>query len=523
MSSHDAGDWVRQGTPRGADWEDEQSEYGTALDPTEWDDHVAEQSVPVDTPTPRPRPAARAAAGPQGFTSASQPETPGAREEREGTARTEPVTSHAPDVSFRPAASPTPTLQDEGDAADEPTVVSGLRMPEPRDPGLVPPPPPSFVSKPAGMEDQDEETTARPLDMPHPVEQAFPQRSAPMPPQDSEVGQEEAASTIAWPLDTSELSPAQQTPQPAPQKREPTLKQRLEGQVGEDFPSRSADTPRPRPEQVPPQYPDPTSTQRFERVPSQPEPAPAQPVPQQETTAVSPGLFRGDAANEPETSDTAPHPEATSVMQPPAQDTVPAQVASPIPVAEQEEERRRREKLEAERAARNERLGVVATSSENASRPLVEKPRPTTDRPLASFGLFFLRLVSAAILVILAYQGLTNVDGTAEALSRTHLPEPRLMVWVGGFLLAAMAFLLVIGLLQRVVGVLLLVMAICSLAFIRWGAFSPFLPGLDGFLGDRDLLLGAVGLLLICLGGGGWGIDAAFRRSREASREDRDG
>ena len=35
MSSHDAGDWVRQSTPRGADWEDEQSEYGTALDPAE--------------------------------------------------------------------------------------------------------------------------------------------------------------------------------------------------------------------------------------------------------------------------------------------------------------------------------------------------------------------------------------------------------------------------------------------------------------------------------------------------------
>ena len=64
MSSRDTGDWVRQSTPRGAGWEDEQSEYGTALDPAEWDDHVAEQSVPVETPNPRPRPAIRAAAGP---------------------------------------------------------------------------------------------------------------------------------------------------------------------------------------------------------------------------------------------------------------------------------------------------------------------------------------------------------------------------------------------------------------------------------------------------------------------------
>ena len=81
MSSRDAGDWVRQGTPRGADWEDEQSEYGTALDPTEWDDHVAEQSVPVETPNPRPRPATRAA-GAQDFSGApaQQPTTSDMRE-----------------------------------------------------------------------------------------------------------------------------------------------------------------------------------------------------------------------------------------------------------------------------------------------------------------------------------------------------------------------------------------------------------------------------------------------------------
>ena len=106
MSSHDAGDWVRQSTPRGADWEDEQSEYGTALDPAEWDDHVAEQSVPVETPNPRPRPATRAAAGSQGFSSApQQPAPPGTGEEKP---KTDPMASHAPDVSFQATAAPTP-------------------------------------------------------------------------------------------------------------------------------------------------------------------------------------------------------------------------------------------------------------------------------------------------------------------------------------------------------------------------------------------------------------------------------
>ena len=520
MSSHDAGDWVRQSTPRGADWEDEQSEYGTALDPAEWDDHVTEQSVPVETPNPRPRPATRAAAGSQGFSSApQQPATPGTGEEKP---RTDPMASHAPDVSFQATAAPT---AQEGEAADEPTVVSGLRMPEPRDPD--PRPAPSFTSTPGPTEPEDEETFARPLDAP-PPEQAFPQRVEPTSPQQPETRPQQTENTVSWPLE----APEQHEQQPDPQRTEPTLEQRLEGEIGQESASRPAEPPRPRPEQVAPQYHDPTATQRLERVRSQSaqpsETAAQQPVApqqatQQETTAISTGLFRGDATNESESAGTADEqPEATAVMQAPAQETIPTPPASPIPVAEQEEERRRREKLEAERAARNERLGVVATSPRNASRALVEKPRRTTDGPLASFGLFFLRLITAAILTVLAYQGLTNVEGTTEALSRTHLPEPRMLVWIGGFLLAAMALLLVIGLLQRVVGALLLLMAICSLAFIRWGAFSPFLPGLDGFLGDRDLLLGAVGLLLICIGGGGWGIDAAFRHSREAAREARD-
>ena len=512
MSSHDAGDWVRQSTPRGADWEDEQSEYGTALDPAEWDDHATEQSVPVETPNPRPRPAARAAAGAQGFSSApQQPTTSGTGGEK---ARTDPVVSHAPDISFQ-AATPSTTQEDE--AADEPTVVSGLRMPEPRDPD--PRPAPSFTSAPEPTEPEDEETFVRPLDAPHP-EQAFPQRVEPTSPQRPETRPEQTEGAVAWPLDAPEQQAQQQLD---PQQTEPTLEQRLGGEVGEGVASRPAEPPRPRPEQVAPQYRDPTVTQRFERVRAQPEPAASQPDVQQETSVASPGLFRGDVANEPESvGATDAQPEATVAMQTPAQESTPTPTASPIPVAEQEEERRRREKLEAERAARNERLGVVETSPRNASRALVEKPRRTTDGPLASLGLFFLRLVTAAILTILAYQGLTNVEGVAAASNIARLPEPRLMVWIGGFLLAAMALLLVIGLLQRVVGVLLLVMSIFSLVFIWWGAFSPFLPGQDGFLGDRDLLLGAVGLLLICLGGGGWGIDAAFRHSREAAREARD-
>ncbi|MEO7587124.1 MAG: hypothetical protein ABIS84_03765, partial [Arachnia sp.] len=52
MTSGANGEWVRQGTPHddNADWNEEQSEYGTAISPTEWDDYSSEQSVPVTPP-----------------------------------------------------------------------------------------------------------------------------------------------------------------------------------------------------------------------------------------------------------------------------------------------------------------------------------------------------------------------------------------------------------------------------------------------------------------------------------------
>ena len=501
MSSHDASDWVRQGTPRGADWEDEQSEYGTALEPTEWDDHATEQSVPVETPRPRPRPATRAAST-QVFTPANPLPS--------GSARTQP--------------SPDSSADQDVDAADEPTVVSGLRMPEPASPVTSPRP-------------EDEETMVRPLEVPahqqtEPATPAAPQRPEPAsqhpePQRPTAQGPERArdvedtiADQIVPPVQPAYQHPEQ--PAQAPASRLDPLPPRPVG--GGEAVTRSVQTPRPRPEQVAPQHNDPDATQRFESAVPQRSAASSSSPGDPEQTSVQTGLFRGDAADgEQAGAETSAAPasqsETTAVMSSPVQHAAsPTPAASPIPVAEQEEERRRQQKLEAERAARNERLGVVATSPENESRTITQKQRRTADEFLPSLGLFFLRLVTAGILAIVAYQGLTNIDGAAEALGRTYLPEPRTVAWIGGFLLAAMALLLVVGLLQRVVGFLLLALALCSLVFVRWGAFSPFVAGMDGFLGDRDLLLGAVGLLLITIGGGGWGIDAAFRRSREAAK-----
>ena len=184
------------------------------------------------------------------------------------------------------------------------------------------------------------------------------------------------------------------------------------------------------------------------------------------------------------------------------------------------EEERLAEQLRADREARAQRLGLVATSEANAVR---EAPaaRPRGVGHFGSFGLFVLRLVTASILGVVGYQILSDVDATAEFIGRTLIPEPVTVAWSVGFGLAAMAVLLVIGLAVRVVGVLLAIVAGCSLAFIRWGQFSPFVDGMEGFLGDLDLLLLAVGIVFLTLGGGRWGIDGAFAKARQNAREAR--
>ncbi|MFD0866081.1 DoxX family protein, partial [Tessaracoccus lubricantis] len=184
------------------------------------------------------------------------------------------------------------------------------------------------------------------------------------------------------------------------------------------------------------------------------------------------------------------------------------------------EEEARAAALRAEKEERDRRLGMVATSQENAEREL--RPRSRGVGPFGSFGLFVLRLVTAGILGIVAYQVLYSIDVTAEFLSGQPLiPEPRLVSWIIGFTLAAMAVMLVIGLGVRVVGFVLAALAIAALVLIRWGSFSPFVDGMEGFLGDKDLLLAAVGILFLSMGGGRFGIDGAIHRSREDAREAR--
>lgn len=180
--------------------------------------------------------------------------------------------------------------------------------------------------------------------------------------------------------------------------------------------------------------------------------------------------------------------------------------------AEAAEEAQREEQLRLEREARAQRLGMVATSDANALRE-PHPPRPGLSG-FGSFGALVLRLVLTFVLGVAAWQILGDIDATANYLGQTVLPYPREIAWGLGFTLAALAVMFLLGFGVRVAGFLLAAIAGCALAFLRWGPFPIFVEGLDGFRGDKELVLAAVGVLLFSIGGGKVGIDGAISTAR---------
>ncbi|NLE96758.1 MAG: DoxX family membrane protein [Propionibacterium sp.] len=185
---------------------------------------------------------------------------------------------------------------------------------------------------------------------------------------------------------------------------------------------------------------------------------------------------------------------------------------------EQAAEEERLARLQEQRDARDARLGVVPGSDANDVRVITKPVKRQSDRFFGAFSLFVLRLITAALIGVLGFQVLQDIDASEAFLATTVIPEPRITAWILGSVLIASAFLLVIGLGVRIVGVLLLAISIASLATIRWGAFSIFMDNMEGFLGDRTLLTAAVALILVAFGGGGWSIDGAIRGAREESK-----
>ncbi|PID50940.1 MAG: hypothetical protein CR980_01010 [Propionibacteriales bacterium] len=141
-------------------------------------------------------------------------------------------------------------------------------------------------------------------------------------------------------------------------------------------------------------------------------------------------------------------------------------------------------------------------------------PKRTTDKFFGSLGLFLLRLIAAFSLGIHGMQRLADMDATSQLFSNTVLPAPVAFAWGVAIAEVVIAALLVFGLATRLAGFLMALVAIGTLAFIQWGPWSIFIDGQTGFIGELDLLLAGIGLVLLCLGGGSWSIDGAIRRSR---------
>ena len=182
------------------------------------------------------------------------------------------------------------------------------------------------------------------------------------------------------------------------------------------------------------------------------------------------------------------------------------------------------QKLAAERAARREAramaLAATAPLAAVAPAPVVVTKR-TTDKFAGSFGLLLLRWVTAGILAIRGLNILTDIPAAQALFAQTIIPEPQIMAIVTGVAALLIALALVLGLLTRVAGLGVALIAGGALAFVQWGNWSPFVEGQPGFLGELELLLAAVGLAFVFVGAGGWSLDRSFRAGREKDKAER--
>lgn len=225
---------------------------------------------------------------------------------------------------------------------------------------------------------------------------------------------------------------------------------------------------------------------------------------------------RPDSGNEPtqamDLSDLRDYPEdqqRTVVI--PSNAPGGSTVVEPTPPSAAEEREHRR--AERDRALGTRRPAPDAETSEEAT----QRPRfkRTTDGFLGAFGLFLLRLVVAAIMGLHGFAKAMDIGGVQTMLGGTLIPEPVIMSYVLAGVEIAIALALVFGLLTRLAGLGVALIGIGALVFVHWTT-NPLVG--NSLNGELELLLGAVGVLFICLGAGGWSIDGAVRRRRAAAK-----
>jgi uncharacterized membrane protein YphA (DoxX/SURF4 family) len=167
---------------------------------------------------------------------------------------------------------------------------------------------------------------------------------------------------------------------------------------------------------------------------------------------------------------------------------------------------------EAERQQRNRQLGTITPPPEPYVH--VAPAKADNDKALGSLGLFLLRLITAGVIGVRAYQMFTRHDAAVLRLTERGAPEPELIAWTEAGVLALIAVALFIGFGTRLSAFLLAAAAIANIVFMQWGAFDPLRSGVEGIRGDFELLLAAIGLTLLVLGSGGWAIDGIRRASK---------
>jgi len=157
---------------------------------------------------------------------------------------------------------------------------------------------------------------------------------------------------------------------------------------------------------------------------------------------------------------------------------------------------------------------------------VVERRKLNTDKFVGAFGLFVLRLVAAAIMGVHGVQQLMNLSTTETFFGKTMLPYANIFAIATGVGSVLIAVALIVGLLVRVAGFGMLAIGVGALVFAVWAPFSLFgvggFAGSDGMTGERELLIAGVGLLFLCVGGGGWGVDRMFRSNKSKGLPDED-
>lgn len=229
-------------------------------------------------------------------------------------------------------------------------------------------------------------------------------------------------------------------------------------------------------------------------------------IPEEPTGSGAGSEAPAEAIFRPASPSSSPSPEPTRVE----------------PISEEEQ------KLAAERAARRDaRAAALAAPPPQpvvAPEPVVIHKR-TNDKFWGSLGLFLLRIVLAGIFAVRGLNILTDVPAAQAEFAKTILadiqPGPQLWAIITGVASLLIALALLLGLLTRVAGLGIALIAGGALALVYWGPWSPFVAGQAGFLGEYQLLLATVGVLLLFIGGGGWSLDRSFRSGRERNKQER--